>query len=95
MQKRSILVLILVVVLGWFVSGNALAAAEGKININTASIEELEQLKGVGSAYAAKIVEYREQNGPFTAPEDIMNVQGIGDKTFDENKDIIVVEDQK
>ena len=44
-----------------------------KININTASAEELENLKQVGPNYAIRIIEYREKNGPFEKPEDIMN----------------------
>jgi competence protein ComEA len=62
------------------------------ININKASAEELMQLKGIGDAYAKRIVEYREQQGMFKAPEDIMKVQGIGPKTFESIKDQITVE---
>jgi competence protein ComEA len=68
-------------------------AQEGKkININKAPAEELTQLKGVGAAYAERIVQFREANGPFAAPEDVMKVQGIGVKIFEANKDIIAVE---
>ena len=67
----------------------------GKININTASADQLVQLKGVGPDYAAAIVAYREAEGPFKAPEDLMKVKGIGPKTFETNKDMIVVEDSK
>ena len=69
--------------------------AADKININTASKEELMQLEGVGSAIAERIVEYREANGPFVAPEDIMNVKGIGESTYEKNKDRIAVEQPK
>lgn len=68
-----------------------LAETEVKININTASVEELVQLERVGPKYAARIVEFRDQNGPFQTPEDIMQVAGIGPKTFEANKDRIVV----
>ena len=64
-----------------------------KININTATEEELVQLNGVGYEYAARIIEYREEWGPFETPEDLMEVKGIGPKTFEKNMDIIVVED--
>jgi competence protein ComEA len=63
-----------------------------KININKASVNELMKLKQVGQAYAEKIVAYREKNGPFEKPADIMKVKGIGTKTFELNKDRIVVE---
>ena len=62
-----------------------------KLNINQASAEDLAQLKGIGPEYAARIVEYRAKNGPFEKVEDIMNVSGIGPKTFEENKDLITV----
>jgi competence protein ComEA len=71
----------------------AIFAQEGKkININQAPAEELAQLKGIGAKYAARIVEFRETNGPFASPEDIMKVPGIGSKIFESNKDIITVE---
>ncbi len=63
-----------------------------KININTASVEELAQLKRIGPSYAKRIVDYREKNGPFERVEDIMRVRGIGQKTFDANKDVLTVE---
>jgi competence ComEA-like helix-hairpin-helix protein len=52
------------------------------IDINTADVEELMELPGVGPAYAERIVAYREENGPFESVEEIMNVRGIGEKTF-------------
>lgn len=63
-----------------------------KVNINQASVEELAQLKGIGLKYAERIVEYREKHGAFEKAEDIMNVSGIGPKTFEEIKDRITVE---
>jgi competence protein ComEA len=66
-------------------------SAMDKVNINTASVEQLMQLDRVGASYAQRIVEYREKNGPFKAPEEIMNVKGIGKKTWEANKDRIVV----
>ncbi len=65
--------------------------AVGKININTALEEELVKLKRVGPVIAGRIVEYRETHGPFQRPEDIMNVKGIGQKTWEYNRDIIAV----
>jgi len=63
-----------------------------KININEASVVELTQLKRIGPKIAKRIVEYRENYGPFVLPEDIMKVKGIGPKTFKLNKDRIIVE---
>ena len=61
------------------------------VNINTASLEELDSLPGIGPTTAQKIIEYREQNGPFQAIEDIMNVSGIGPATFEELQDLITI----
>jgi competence protein ComEA len=52
------------------------------INLNTASAAELEKLPGVGARTAARIVEYRQKKGPFKKIEELMNVQGIGEKSF-------------
>lgn len=73
-------------------AGAAWAAEEGKVNINTAPAEELTKLQGVGEAIAARIVEYRETNGPFEKAEDIVKVKGVGEKILEKNKDRIVVE---
>ena len=62
-----------------------------KVNINKASKEELTQLDGIGPAKAERIVTYREKNGKFENPEDLMNVTGIGEATFKKNKDRITV----
>lgn len=61
------------------------------VNINTATIEELDTLPGVGEATANKIINYREENGGFKNIEDIKNVKGIGDKKFEDLKDNICV----
>jgi len=58
------------------------AAAIGVVNINTASAAELEALPGVGAKTAARIVEYRQKNGPFKKVEELMNVRGVGEKNF-------------
>ena len=72
----------------------ALAKDEVKININKATVKELTKLKQVGPKVAGKIVDFREKNGPFRKPEDIMKVPGIGPKIFEQNKDMIVVGDK-
>ncbi len=63
-----------------------------KININTATIEELDTLPGVGEATANKILNHRKENGNFENIEEIKNVNGIGDKKFENIKELISVE---
>ena len=62
-----------------------------KVNINTATQNELDGLPGIGPALAQRIIDLREENGNFKSIEDIQNVKGIGDSKFDEIKDKIVV----
>ena len=67
-------------------------ASEGElININTADEAELDKLPGVGPSTAQKIIEYRETEGPFASPEDIMKVKGIGKAKYEKMKDRITV----
>ena len=92
---KAILAVVMVLLIG-LVSVTSVNAAEvQKININTATAEELAQLKGIGPSHAAKIVAYREKNGPFKLPEDLMQVSGIGQKTFEANQEAIIVEEPK
>ena len=65
--------------------------SDSKININTAGLEELMTLKGVGESRARAIMEYREQHGAFETPEDIMNISGIKEGVFSKIKDQIAV----
>ncbi len=65
---------------------------ESKVNINIATIEELDSLPGVGEATANKILQHREENGQFNSIEDIKNVNGIGDKKYENIKDLICVD---
>ena len=68
-----------------------LAADGGKVNINTASVEELTQLQKVGPKTAERIVAYRNDNGPFKTVDDLKNVKGVGDKILELNKGRISV----
>ncbi len=76
----------------FLVGGFAVAEHNAKININTATVDELMTLKGIGEKKAASIVEHREKHGSFITIEDLKNVKGIGDKIFDKIKDHITVE---
>jgi len=62
-----------------------------KVNLNTATLEELQKLPQVGPKIAQLIIDYRKQNGNFKKIEDIMKVRGIGEKTFARMKDMLVV----
>jgi len=59
------------------------------ININTANVEELQKLKGIGETYAQRIVDYRLENGEFKAVVELLNVKGIGNKRLEDIKAFI------
>jgi competence protein ComEA len=65
------------------------AEPDGRINLNTATADELVQLPGIGESKARAIVEYRERHGRFKNPEELMQVKGIGAKTYENLKDRI------
>ncbi|MEI6266528.1 MAG: helix-hairpin-helix domain-containing protein [bacterium] len=67
------------------------ASISEKININTASIEDLDKLSGVGPATAQKIIDYRAQNGGFKSIEEVKEVSGIGDVKYSQMKDNITI----
>ena len=70
------------------------AWAAQPVNVNTASAEEIaENLKGIGVSKAEKIVEYREANGNFIHVDELVNVKGIGVRTVDQNRGMILLED--
>lgn len=69
--------------------GGYAAYSDSRININTAGSEELQQLDGIGPVTAEKIIEYRKNNGKFKTIDDIKNVSGIGEKTFEKLKEHI------
>jgi competence protein ComEA len=89
---RKTFLLIIIITLSICLAQLLSAEDMKKININKASVVELTQLKRIGPKIGKRIVEYRENYGPFVLPEDIMKVKGIGPKTFKLNKDRITVE---
>ena len=90
-KVKRLFVLVVVVSVVLALVPVAFAMQVEKININKASVEELMKLKKIGQKYAERIVAYREKNGPFENPKDVMNVKGVGKKTFELNVDIITV----
>jgi competence protein ComEA len=71
---------------------NAAITPDGKININVATVAELTYLSGIGEVLAQRIVEYREENGPFSQPADLLNVKGIGETKLNNIIHYIAVE---
>ena len=72
-------------------AGAGAASSGGLVNINTADLTQLQTITGVGPATAQKIIDYRTQNGSFRSIEELKNVSGIGDKTFEKMRDQITV----
>lgn len=68
------------------------AAEYFPVNINTATLEQLDTLPGIGPVLAQSIIDYREANGPFTSVLDLMNVSGIGEKKVEAIWDLVTVE---
>lgn len=67
------------------------AAPKGKVNINTATLSDLESLPRIGPKVAQRIVDFRTKNGNFKRIEELMKVQGIGEKVFEQLKDRVTI----
>ena len=90
MKTKPFRIAVCVLLFGMLVAPVFLMAAE-KINLNTATLEELNTLERIGPKHAQAIIDYRQTYGSFEKIEDIMKVKGIGPKTFEANKDKLAV----
>jgi competence protein ComEA len=71
--------------------GGQTSAKDGKINLNTATSEELQTISGIGAKRAEDIIAYRESHGGFQSVDDLKNVSGIGDKTLEKIRESLYV----
>ncbi len=72
-------------------AGKAASAAQQLLDINSATAEQLQQLPGIGEKIAERIIKYREENGYFKKAEDLLNVDGIGEKKLEKIKPLIKI----
>lgn len=77
-----------------FVQDARPAAPAQSVNVNTATVAQFEALPGIGPSMAQRIVAYRDKNGPFKKLEDLMNVQGIGEKSFLKLRPLLTISGQ-
>jgi len=90
MKKRFARVAASAAMLAWLALAPMAPAAEGPVDVNRATAEELVELPGIGPAKAQAIIEYREKH-PFQSVDELRNVRGIGEHTFETLKDKIRV----
>ena len=90
MKTKNFRIAVCILVVGMLAAPVFVMAAE-KINLNTATLEELMTLERIGPKHAQAIIDYRQTYGSFEKIEDIMKVKGIGPKTFEANKDKLAV----
>lgn len=97
MKARTLLWPLLAVLAGTALAAAALPGGDAlpkKVNLNTATVEELVRLPGIGPALARRIVEHREKNGPFRKVEELLIVRGISRKKFEKLRPLLTVEPQ-
>ena len=93
MKVRKVIIgfLTLLILFGWTAIPLAGETA-GKVNLNTATLEELATLDGIGSSLAERIISFRGENGGFSKIDDLLKVQGVGPKVFEANRERLAVE---
>ena len=89
---RKFGMLVLEVVILTLVFGMVSYAEQGTINVNTATVEELQWLPGVGEKIAQNIVDFRQANGPFSSLDDLLKITGIGERRLEEIKPFLSLE---
>jgi competence protein ComEA len=89
-NNQKILIPIMAQISQQVAGANTETASTDKINLNTASLEQLDSLPGIGPVYAQRIIDYRQKKS-FSSIEEIMEIQGIGEKTFEKFKDLITI----
>jgi competence protein ComEA len=83
MNKRIKLLWVLFAFMVFFAGWQVPAMATDQVNVNTATVEELQAVKGIGEKIAAAIVAYRKEHGPFKSLDELVHVKGIGEKTLE------------
>lgn len=93
--RKSFVAIVLMLVIGFVCQTRICFSAteiDGKVNINTATEDQIALLPGIGPKLATEVVNYRTSNGNFKTIEDIKKVNGVGDKKFEKIKNFVVVE---
>lgn len=88
-RHRALAILITLIVAA--AAGTALAAPDEPVNVNTATAEQLTEIPGIGTSLASRIVEFREQNGPFERVDDLLKVRGIGERSLEKLRPYVTV----
>ena len=90
MLKKGFIAIVMAMLLA-----SGLVFAADKVNVNTASMEQLQSINGIGESTATAIIEYREMNGSFSRISDLVNVKGIGEKKLAKLQDKVTTEQVK